>query len=89
MGRREAEEFYDDHIDDYYDARDFEFDQQFKEFMQDFKRERITEEDIEGFVEAFSFPDEDEWIANELESFIGECADRAYEDFKERRAGLC
>jgi hypothetical protein len=91
-GKRAAEKFYEDHIDEYDKARDDAFNEEFRDYLKDIKFDKnviVTVEDIEGFVESFSFPDESEWITNEFESFVGECADRAYDEWKDERAGLC
>ena len=80
-----ANDFYDEHINNYEEARDYEFRQQ---FMQEFNIGAIpndlTYDDIQGFLDSFTFPDEEEWLASEYESHLGECADQAYMAWKER-----
>ena len=95
-----AKDFYEEHIEDYQEARDEEFDKQFRDFFNDYLQkgttheERnhllpdITEDDIQGFLDSFTFPDEDDWIASEYEGMLGDCADQAYEEYKDRQMGL-
>ena len=83
--RRNAKAWFEDHVDDYWDARSYEFDQQFKEFIRDYKRERISEEDLQTFIDDFNFPDQDEWLSNEYESFISDIADQCYDSFRDEQ----
>ena len=83
--RRNAKEWYEDHIEDYYDARDDQFDIEFTEFLKERDEiELFTEDLIQGFIDNFNFPDQDEWLSNEYESFLGDLEDTAYQEWKER-----
>jgi hypothetical protein len=83
---RGASEWYDEHTDDYYEAKDEEFDAQFRdEFMSELGVMRpITEEDLQGFLDSFDFPDQEKWLANEYESYIGGIHDQCYDEYKDR-----
>ena len=66
-------------------ARDEEFNEQFTEFIVGTPTDTpLTEDDVQGFLDSFEFPDEFEWIADEVESEAGDYADQAYEEYKER-----
>ena len=81
--RAGANDYYDDNIDRYEEARDEEFDRQFRDmFFKD--PDIITEDDVQGFIDSFDFPEEGEWLANEYESFIGDLEDQKYQAYKER-----
>ena len=74
----------------YQDARDEEFMEQWKDFMTDrgYPQNNITEEDMQEFLDSFTFPDENEWICDKAESEAGDYADQAYEQMKDERMGL-
>ena len=78
----------------YEEARDIEFDIQFRDmFNEYFLTEKgmkivITEDDIQGFIDSFDFPDEDEWCEDELESQRDAFEDAKYEEYKDRKMGL-
>jgi len=71
--------------DGYWEARDEEFDQQFRDFLLTIKEpENITEDDIQGFIDSFDFPSEDQWAIDEYESRRDSFYDAKYEEYKER-----
>ncbi len=78
----------------YQDARDYEFNQQFRDtlFIQgvntNLEHWEVTEEDIQGFMDSFTFPDEDEWCDNELQSRMESFEDAKYEEMRDERRGL-
>ena len=90
-----ANQYYDEHIDDYEEARDKAFNDEFRDFISEYITEAgltidgnltpiITEDDIQGFLDSFTFKDEGEWLADGYESELGDCIDRAYDEYKER-----
>ena len=81
-----ANQYYDEHIDDYEEARDEAFNEEFRQmFHKDMINTTIiTYDDIQGFLDSFTFKDEDEWLADGYESELGDCIDRAYLEWKER-----
>ena len=85
--RKGAKDYYEEHIDDYEEAKNEAFTNEFIDFIKscNFPQEQINEDDIQGFLDNFSFKDEDEWISDEYESFIGDLTDQAYEAEKDRR----
>ena len=86
--------------DGYEEAREVEFDQQFRDFISEFVQvgtiheehnsllPTITEDDIQGFLDSFDFPDVDEWCASEYESRRDSFEDAKYEEMKDERMGL-
>jgi hypothetical protein len=95
--RTGAKEFYEDHYDEYDEARAEQFAAEFEEFMQEYmignkegvcEINEISEDDVQGFLDSFTFPDRDDWLADEYESMIDSCADQAYEEERDRRMGI-
>ena len=77
----------------YQEARDEEFNDQFRDFLCDEEyvmksNTIITEDDVQGFLESFTFPEEFEWSASEYESQIDAYEDAKFESFKDERLGL-
>ena len=75
--------------DGYQEARDEKFNSQFNDFLEELSiNEPTTEDDVQGFIDSFTFPDEDQWCADEYESRRDSFEDAKYEEEKERRMGL-
>ena len=71
----------------YEDARNTEFLEQFKDiFYEDNSLNDITEDDIQGFLYSFTFPDVADWCAAEYESRRDSFEDAKYQEFKDERA---
>ena len=71
--------------DGYWEARDKEFDNEFRNtFVFADILQFITEEDIQGFLDSFTFPSEDEWVVDEYESRRDSFNDQKYQEYKER-----
>ena len=86
--RKGAKQYYEEHIDEYQDARDESFSDQFRtwiedEFSEDKNEQPITEDDVQGFLNSFEFKDEDDWISDMYESYIGDLEDKAYDSYKD------
>lgn len=72
---------------DYQEARDEEFNNQFWDMFKPVGKDEVvsvTEDDIQGFLDSFEFPDEDEWICSKAESEYDDWADAKYQEWKER-----
>ena len=77
-----------DESDEYQEARDEEFNNQLRDFLEIEPSEGfgpMTEEDVQGFLDSFTFQDKYQWIYDKAESEAGDYADQAYEDYKDRR----
>ncbi len=89
--RQSMKEFVENNSDKYQEARDEEFTHQLQDFLSEegfVKGLIITEDDMQGFIDSFTFPDEFDWLASEYEGEIGECADRMFEEARDKAMGL-
>jgi len=86
MRDAKVNDWYDAHIEDYDEARNYEFYEQLNEFYNELIAEKkiVTEDDVQGFLDSFTFPEEGEWLANEYESFLDDLEDQKYLAYKER-----
>ena len=71
--------------DGYQEARDYEFNQQFKDT---FFKDDLTEEGVQGFLDSFDFPSESDWAVDEYESRRDSFYDAKYEEMRDERNGL-
>ncbi len=55
--------------DGYQEARDVEFNEQFRD-MFSIESEIITENDLQGFLDSFTFPEEWDWAFDQVQSDI-------------------
>ena len=94
MRTRDYKSKLEEYEDQYQEARDEEFRQQFQfELMYKMSETYggvwifetpITEDDIQGFIDSFTFPDIDQWCADQYESERDAYADAKYQEFKEK-----
>ncbi len=69
----------------YQEARDEEFNDQFVDFITGTPTDdKLTEDDVQGFLDSFTFPDEVDWCADQLQSEIDTIGDQKYQEWKER-----
>ena len=89
---KQAKEYYEEHTDDYYVARN----DAFVEFITE-KAQAYAEcsdepldsiEFAESITEVFEFKTIEDWLTSEYEGMLGDCADQAYELHKDRLMGL-
>jgi hypothetical protein len=45
----------------------------------------INEDDVQGFIDSFTFPDEDEWAYDQVENEIADIEDQRYQQMKDER----
>jgi hypothetical protein len=45
----------------------------------------IDEDDVQGFIDSFTFPDEDEWAYDQVENEIADIEDQRYQQMKDER----
>ena len=85
-----ANEYYDEHYDDYIPARDEEFKDQVIDIMEaylssvDEERTPSFADFADMFEKEFEFPDVGEWLGSSYEGMLGDCADQAMEEARER-----
>ena len=73
----------------YQKARDEEFNDQFRDFLCDeeyiMNNGIITQDDIQGFLDNFTFMDEWQWAEEQAQSEYEGICDAAYESMKDER----
>jgi len=71
----------------YEEARDEAFNEEFRDM---FSQEKyvITEEDLQGFLDSFTFPEEGDWALDQAESEYEGYMDSKYQAMKDERCGL-
>jgi len=77
-----AIDIVDDLLDQYLDNVDEDTIPQFMDFIYWLEIQDIA------IADNFSFETKDQWIGSEFESALGDCADAAYEEYKDRQMGL-
>lgn len=93
--RQGAKDYYCDNYDRYFEERA----EAFKEFMEGVIQSYVDSANDENgnlsFVDLcddtdteFEFPDVDDWLSSEYEGMLGDCADQAYELYRDRQMGL-
>jgi len=70
----------------YEDARNDEFDAQLMDFIKNTRETNgvVTEDDLQGFIDSFTFPEEFEWCANEYNKYVGAYEDEKYEEQRDK-----
>ena len=76
--------------DEHQEARDEEFSNQFIDFIKPmlYDNDVITEDDVQGFIDSFDFPDEDEWAIDKACSEADDYGDMKMEEARDREMGL-
>ena len=74
----------------YQTARDNEFDTQLMDFIKETRELEgvVTEDDLQGFLDNFTFEDEYDWCFNEYEEQRLAYEDAKYEEERDRKMGL-
>ncbi len=75
--------------DGYQEARDQEFNDQFKDFTESYitNSDCITEDDVQGFMDSFTFPNEADWAWDKMQNEIEDIGDQQYQLCKDE--GRC
>ncbi len=71
--------------EDYEEARVNAFDEEFREFLKDYENDIIDPDDVQGFLDSFTFQSEDEWYNEKWIEYSSGYADYCYEQEKDRR----
>lgn len=72
---------------EYQDAKDEAFNDEFIDFISDLLEDDkyiITYDDVQGFLDSFEFPSEEEYISNRVNSELDDYNDQKYQEWKER-----
>ena len=89
-----AEDYYDANVDRYYEERDKEFVELIVSMAEEylsvvkFGEEPSVVDFADQMDKEFDFKSEEEWLADEYEGELGACADRAYDEERDRRLGV-
>ena len=81
--RRGANDFYDDHIDEYDEAKATAFLEHLADQADGLELYEMDVDWYQGVLDTFTFKDESDWLADEYESFIGEMDDRCYDEARD------
>ena len=70
----------------YEDAMDDKFNDEFTDFLKtcNFPQEQITQDDIQGFMDSFTTPDEMDWAFEQVDNELADIGDQKYQEWKER-----
>ena len=66
----------------YEDAREEEFNEQLRDFMEGIT---VNEDDIQGFIDSFTFPDPYNWCYDKVMNEIEDIADQKLQQRKDER----
>ena len=70
----------------YEDVRDETFNDEFREFIQPYIAGiTLTEDDVQGFLDSFTFPEEGDWSMDKAQSEYEGYMDSKYEQMKDER----
>ena len=86
LTNRELKALAEKKLEHYNEAYDEAFNDEFRDFLSTFKdTDIITEDDIQGFIDSFTFPEEDEWAFDEVQSDYEDYCDAKYQEWKDER----
>lgn len=75
----------------YEDAYNEAFDKEFQDFIfpqgvnTNIAKLSFTKDDIQGFMDSFTFPDEGDWALDQVQSEIEDIGDQKYEQMRDER----
>ena len=74
----------------YEEARDEAFNEEFQEFVSYIKDARVclskmTYDDVQGFLDSFTFPDEGDWAMDQAQNELDDIGDQKYEQWRDER----
>ena len=69
----------------YQEARTKEFDMDFRDWLIDDCPATLSEDDVKGFIESFTFPTENEWALAQAEAEVAEMEDARRQLAKDER----
>ena len=78
----------------YQDAKDEEFDNQFRDMFSSYFNTKlgmhlsVTEDDVQGLMDSFDFPDENTWAFDQVSSELDDIGDQAMEQARDEAMGL-
>ena len=70
----------------YEEARDEEFNMQFQDFITSLDPfNTVTVDDVQGFLDSFTFPEENDWAMDKALTELDDIGDQQYERWKDER----
>ena len=70
----------------YQDARDDAFNDEFVDFITGTPEDnKLTEEDVQGFMDSFTFEDEADWCWTQLNNEEADIGDQKYQQWKDEK----
>ena len=73
-------------LEQYDEAYDEAFNEEFRDFLSEFGSDDIIrEDDIQGFLDSFTFPDEDEWAYEQVQADYDDYCDSKYQEWKDEQ----
>jgi len=77
-------------LDDYDDAMDEKFSDEFRDFIKPMLADNdiITEADIQGFIDSFEYPNENDWAFDKVDAELADIGDQQMELERDRKMGL-
>ena len=69
-------------LEGYQDARDEEFNNQLRDLMDGIV---VSEDDVQGLIDSFTFPEENDWAFDAVQSEIEDIGDQKYMQYKDER----
>lgn len=76
---RDKKERLEEISDGYEEARDYEFDEQLRKFILELGPVILAENDIQGFMDSFTFQEKDSWTIQQLDNEISDCQEDRFE----------
>ncbi len=80
--KRRMEEVEEGYDEAYEEAFSLEFRDFIKPMLHD--NDVITEDDLQGFLDSFTFPDQADWCYDKVQSELDDIGDQRYQQHKER-----
>ncbi len=75
---------------DFDEAMNEKFNDEFRDFIKPMLTDNdvITHDDVQGFMDSFTVPDENEWAYEKVDAELADIGDQQYEEERDRKMGL-
>ena len=85
MNTNRLKELAETYLDEYEEAMDDKFNDEFVEFITGTPTDKkLTYHDVQEFLYNFEMPDQNEWAMSKAESSCDDKADRLYQEYKDK-----
>ena len=82
--RNRAKDWMADKAEEYEEAKAEAFREFFMDESNGMTYEEMHYEWYDGLRDSFTFPDTEDWLTEQYEIMLGDCADQAYDEWRER-----